>query len=178
MAQYPKGIAQRQRILRAALQAYAEQTSDAPTLGAIARRVGISEAGVLHHFGSKDALFVAILVERDADALERFGAFADEESVWAYLHETTQTPGLTKLFVDMSVAASDPEHPAAAFLERHTKRLHGLVARLLGGTEGNEGLADQVIAAAEGLQLRWLREPRIDVVVQLRSLVDHLRNHH
>jgi AcrR family transcriptional regulator len=170
---YPKGAARRAEILAAALDAYATSDRSGPRLRDIAAAVGLTEAGVLHYFDSKDHLFVAILEARDRAAAEHYD-LNSEDGVWGYLEETMRTPGLTKLFVDMSAAASDPEHPAHAFMERHDLAVRRLLRGAL-GTEGGPWMERIVIALAEGLQAQWLRDPGTDLVGDMRRFVAQVR---
>lgn len=48
------------RILDAALTEFAERGFDGTSTAAIAERAGVAKALVFHHFGSKDALFLAV----------------------------------------------------------------------------------------------------------------------
>lgn len=168
---YAKGVARRAEILRAALDAYAASDRSGPRLRDIASAVGLTEAGVLHYFSSKDELFVEILRARDADALGRFD-LAKSTDMTAYLRETTATAGLTKLFVDMSAAAADPTHPAHAFLQEHTAGVVLLFSRAFPQVPHDR--VPLLVAAAEGLQLMWLRDPDVDVVGSLLTLVTAL----
>lgn len=169
---YAKGAARRAEILRAALDAYASSDRSGPRLRDIAEAVGLTEAGVLHYFESKDHLFVAILEARDAAAAKHYD-LTSEEGIWAYMEETRRTPGLTKLFVDMSAAACDSSHPAHAFLERHDLATRQLLHAAM--KTQDPWIERVVIAAAEGLQLRWLRDPETDIVADLRRLVAEVR---
>lgn len=154
-----------------ALDLYGASSGERPTLSAIASRVGLTEAGVLHYFGSMDELFVAILEARDEHAVDA-GELDGPEQVWAYLSQTTRTPGLTRLFVDMSVAAADPNHPAHAFMALHRQRVTDIVRRAL---EVEDDRAIRLaVAAAEGLQMRWLQDPTTDIVGDLAALTDAL----
>lgn len=110
---------------------------------------------------------MAILEARDAHAVDA-GGFTDPDHVWAYLAQTTRTPGLTKLFVDMSVAAADPYHPAHTFMERHRQRVHDVVRMALGIDD--EQAIRLVVAAAEGLQMRWIQNQATDIAGDLEAL--------
>ncbi|MBE1536370.1 TetR family transcriptional regulator [Actinomadura algeriensis] len=169
---YPKGAARRAEILRAALDAYAASDRQGPRLRDIAAAVGLTEAGVLHYFDSKDHLFVAILEARDRAAAEQHD-LNSEDGVWGYLEETMRTPGLTKLFLDMSAAASDPGHPAHAFMARHDLAVRRLLRSALGTDD--PWVERIVIALAEGLQARWLRDPATDLVGDMRRFVAEVR---
>lgn len=166
---YAKGAAKRVEILRVALEAYASSGRQGPSLRSIAEAVGMTEAGVLHHFASKDHLLVAILEARDDLARETFD-FTQREAIVAATAETTKTPGLVKLFVDMSAAAADPQHPAADFMNRHGTRVKEMAHQFLGPDATWE--ARVMLATAEGLQIQWLRDPSIDVAADLERLVD------
>jgi AcrR family transcriptional regulator len=164
---YAKTEATRAEILRVALEAYARSGRQGPSLRSIAEADGLSEAGVLHHFASKDHLLVAILEERDDDASRRYDLSGLQGNL-DYLVETTRTPGLVKLFVDLTAASADPDHPAAAFMEGHRRRAEARMLDLLG--PGHERDAQLMVAAAEGLQIQWMRDPSVDIAGELGRL--------
>ena len=56
-----RGVERRTRILDAALELFAEQGFILTSLPMIAERVGITHAGILHHFGSKEGVLRALL---------------------------------------------------------------------------------------------------------------------
>lgn len=110
----------------------------------------MSEAGVLHYFGSMDRLLVAVLEERDMET-------------------TTHEAGLTQLYVEMNIAAQDPAHPAAEFITRHRAQTVDLLAGLLGTADPARD-AHSLVDAAEGLQLMWLIDRDTDIAGGLRYL--------
>lgn len=69
-----KGERRREEIIDVALRLFATQGYNATGLQAIADEVGITHAGVLHHFGTKLGLLKAVVYERDAfaSAFERW----------------------------------------------------------------------------------------------------------
>ena len=109
---YAKGRERRREILRVALEAYAQAGPRGVSLKEIASRAGVTEAGLLHHFGSKEALLSEVLTARDAAGAEMFGADLDADHLRALVRYNTTTPGLVRLFVDVVAAASRPDHPA------------------------------------------------------------------
>src|SRR4051812_19943354 len=62
---YAKGKAKRAEILDVALEVIADDGYSAATVKNLADAVGLSQNGLLHYFGSKDALFAEILRRRD-----------------------------------------------------------------------------------------------------------------
>ena len=57
---YAKGIARREQILDRAIEVFARRGSARTSLRAIAREVGVTHAALSHHFGSLEALLVAV----------------------------------------------------------------------------------------------------------------------
>lgn len=61
-----------ERILSAAETLFSEHGFDAASMNEIAARAGVSKANIFHHFGSKNALYIAVLkhaCRRSADLL-------------------------------------------------------------------------------------------------------------
>ncbi|MFC1421120.1 TetR/AcrR family transcriptional regulator [Streptacidiphilus cavernicola] len=166
----PKGVAKRAEILRAALRLYGEaDQQQAPSLKQIADAVGLTEAGVLHYFDSKDDMLLSVLAMRDEVARELFDMDTWEGSYRA-LKQTYETPGEVKLYVDMLVASANTGHPAHAFMNARNDRLQARLRSLLGEAGADGWLPRTLVATLEGLQLQWLRDPSLDVVEDMRRL--------
>lgn len=183
---YAKTAAKRQEILDAALAAYAEAGSRGVSVRDIAQRVGMTDAGVLHHFGSREALLTAVIEARDTAAAEEY---TPETVLWRteLLAENAATPGLVKLFLDIAAASADPGHPGHAFFTERYRGLRVQIAALLAagpppglGPAGPVSDADAdwaariLLAATDGLQLQWLLEPSIDMAEDISRLRDVL----
>jgi AcrR family transcriptional regulator len=74
----------------------------------------MTDAGVLHHFGSREALLTAVIQARDTAAAEEY---TPETVLWRteLLAENAATRGLVRLFLDIAAASADPDHPGHAF---------------------------------------------------------------
>lgn len=183
---YAKTAAKRQEILDAALAAYAEAGSRGVSVRDIAQRVGMTDAGVLHHFGSREALLTAVVEARDTAASE---AYSPETVLWRteLLAQNAATPGLVKLFLDIASASADPDHPGHVFFTERYRDLRLRIAALLAGgpppglgPEGPVADADAdwaariLLAATDGIQLQWLLEPTIDMAGDVGRLRDVL----
>ncbi|MFF3787536.1 TetR/AcrR family transcriptional regulator [Streptomyces sp. NPDC001933] len=199
---YAKTSAKRQKIIEAALAAYAEAGSRKVSVRDIAQRVGMTDAGVLHHFGSREALLTAVLKARDAAASAALGeSHADLRAGLGIVTHNASTPGLVKLFVDVAAAAAEPEHPAHGFFQdRYTngrQNIAALLARHATTLEPKptpvpeltpepdatpvpttpvtpEWAARILLAATDGLQFQWLLEPDTDMAADLTTLYDVL----
>ncbi|CAM5645627.1 TetR family transcriptional regulator [Streptomyces pilosus] len=170
---YRKGLERRKQILRAALEVFSEQGERGSSLKEIAKRVGMSQAGVLHYFESREELLVAVLEERDA--LDT-GAVADAaspgEAVARTVGHNARQPGLVDLFVTLSAGASDPDHPAHDFFTKRYAELSALAEEGLAHAQQRgevrdditaEHMARLLLAVSDGLQLQWLLDPSIDM---------------
>src|SRR3954463_4775193 len=111
-----KTAARRQEILNAATDVFSTSGYHGGSLRDVAERVGLSQAGVLHHFPSKTHLVEAVLAWRDEQSLERIGdrlsAGLDRIRALVDLVAHNQsTPELVELYATLSAEATSPEHP-------------------------------------------------------------------
>ena len=174
-----RGDERRKRILSTAVEVFGEQGYRGTSLREIARRVGISDAGLLHHFGSKTGLLAATIAERDElDRLRREDAEATGSTFVDTMREqvarNAASPGLVALHVVLSAEATDPQHPAhESFRERYRSIRHqddDEFARLQERGELRPDLdptrlGQLVTAMMDGLQLQWLLDPeQVDMV--------------
>jgi AcrR family transcriptional regulator len=177
---YAKGVAKREEILSAALEVVAERGYRGSSVRELAAAVGLSQAGLLHYFASKEELYVEILRKRDEvdRSRPRFEAGNVVESLAAIVAHNVTVPGLVELYAQMSVEAADPEHPAHAFFTRRNTLLRNEIAAQLEQLRAAGRMRDDVepkqaatmlIALADGLQTQWLVDPGIDMVAQIRA---------
>lgn len=68
-----------QRLLRAARGLFAERGYHGTSLSAVAGCLGLTKQALLHHFGSKDSLYRAVLTQLDADILDLVFAAMEKE---------------------------------------------------------------------------------------------------
>ncbi|WP_292719067.1 TetR/AcrR family transcriptional regulator [Microbacterium sp. 13-71-7] len=179
---YPVGQRTRARIQGAALREFAEYGYRGSTMTRIADRVGISEAGLRHHFRSKDELLIEILRDRDRDRAtdDRWGdagrpiGKADLEYNRRLLELNLTVPDLARLFAVVIGESVTVDHPAADWARDRYRALGATMAySVRGGIAAGEYRADidpdrigrQIIAVMDGLQLQWLLDPeRVDPV--------------
>lgn len=173
---YPKGQARRQQILDAALEVFARSGFHSGSLREIARRVGLTNAGVMHHFASKEELFTEVLRQRDERVRGAAGDLSETtllEQTRAVVAHNQATPGLTSLYTVISAEATDNEHPAHDyFVERYaTARAHAEKALRDAAAHGlirddvDVAVAARLIPAVmDGLQQQWLLDDDFDMV--------------
>jgi AcrR family transcriptional regulator len=168
--EYAKTGAKREAILDAALEVFAESGYRAGSLREVAQRVGMSEAGLLHHFRSKSALLQAVLDRRDdlSRALVDFDlpdGVASLRGLVTLAEHNASIPGVIELYCTLSAEATSPDHPAHAyFVQRYEfvrTSIGGAFERIAASGRMSSDLdphrvAVTTIALMDGLQVQWL----------------------
>lgn len=180
---YSKTAAKRAEILDAALRLIAENGYGGATVQQIADAVGLTKAGVLHHFGSRDGLLLAVLDRRDEVDVRYESTDDFVEGFLAVVRHNTEVPGLVALYAAMSgEPASDAarrrffEHRYAVIVGRfqasiEAKQAAGTISTVYDAST----LARLLVAAADGLQTQWLLDPTLDMARHLETLVALIR---
>lgn len=182
---YAKGVAKRQEILTTALEVVAERGCRKASNREIAERVGLSQAGLLHYFSSREEMYVEVLRTRDQrDTQEYWTPEAGIEAFLAIIGHNAQVPGLVQLFAEYSAEATIPGHPAHAFFaERYDwvtgKLAHSLRnerrAGVLGPGIDIHTAVELLISVADGVQVQWLVDRSVDMVGRVRAAWDLIR---
>lgn len=160
----------RSQILEVATRLIAERGFWATSLREVGDACGITVAGVLHHFPSKEALLVAVLDRRDqldeqvvsARLVAAVGAGEKVTMAQVCREIVARNAGqreLVQLGSVLSAESLDPQHPAHEhFRERQRWVLEGLAECAPVGSDA-AALARHALALLEGLELQWLRDP-------------------
>lgn len=169
---YAKTAATRGAILDAALEVFGQTGYHKGSLREIAARIGISEAGVLHHFPSKRALLLAALERRDDVDRPAVISSDDEQqgrqllrSIVALVDRNMRRPGVVELYATLAGEATHETHPAHEFFTHRyvwvVDTIEAAFAALArdGGLRpgvGPRSAARQLVALMDGLQIQWL----------------------
>ncbi|MCM6761981.1 TetR/AcrR family transcriptional regulator [Rathayibacter sp. ZW T2_19] len=173
---YAKGVAKREEILQTALEVFSRQGYRKASLREISEAVGLTQAGLLHYFDSKEELFAEVLRKRDdldrtAYDLDRTGDAAIEELVRLIRHNS-DVPGLVHLYATLSADGTDRSHPAHPFfVERYAMVIELLASRvredqregLIAADVDPEIAARMITALSDGLQIQWLLDDEVDM---------------
>ena len=174
-AQQPREetIRKREDILKAALQTFGSRGYKSGSLAEIADQVGITHAGVLHHFGSKDQLLLDVLVYRDqADVAHLEGQhIPGGGGLFTHLVSTAalnaKRPGIVQAYAVLSGDSVTDGHPAKDWFRARYAQLRLEVGEALREVCGDTPPSDQIVddaaasilAVMDGLQIQWLLDP-------------------
>ena len=182
---YAKGVAKRAEILETALEIIARNGYSGATVKELADAVGLSQNGLLHYFGSKDALFIEILRARDeADSQLDFpvtddGSSDHVDAIAQLLDHHAKLPGFVQLRARLLNEAAEAGHPSHEFFrERYTLiRTAGAdvfrdlqaQGRVRADLDPNT-LGVMLFALIDGLQTQWMYAPNdIDMAAEVRQ---------
>ncbi len=138
---YAKGVAKRQEILETALEVVAAQGCRNASIRDIAEAANLSPTGLLHYFGSKEDLFVAIIQERDAKDGLRAPEVDYMTQFLTVMRENSKVPGLVYLYSLLSVEAADPNHPAHTYFVARRDMVTQLATEVIEGPKSGERCA-------------------------------------
>jgi AcrR family transcriptional regulator len=186
---YLKGRIRREDIISAAATLYGEAGYHGSSLREIAKRVGITHAGLLYYFPTKEALLAAVLERRDAEDSEREQLQAEPgldvlRHFVALAGHNVRHPGIVDLYSRLAAEAVSPDHPAHEYFVRHYESARKGVIDSFRALARGGGLREGVdpvfaaltfIALMDGLQVQWLTTPdEVDLVGSLRFYLENL----
>ena len=169
----PETIVRRREIVKAAAEVFGAKGYTGGTLVDIADQVGMTHAGVLHHFKSKDQLLLEVLTFRDETDVEGLEGrhIPDGADLFRHLVRTArknaERAGIVQSFVVLSAESVTDDHPAREFFRRRYETLRGEVEHAFRVMCDEQGVDDPstvvdasaaVLAAMDGLQVQWLLE--------------------
>jgi AcrR family transcriptional regulator len=184
---YAKGLAKREEILATALDVFAERGYRRASLREIAEAVGLSQAGLLHHFSSKEELFAEVLRKRDEADM---GSVVDErdpfQGLVGAMRHNAEVPGLVHLYATISAEAADEGHPGHEYFVERYRFFIGQLAEYIASEQAAGRLdpsldarevARLVIAVADGMQVQWMLDETADMAASIEyfwSLIKRL----
>lgn len=181
---YTKGIAKQEEILEAALTVVATLGYGKASVREIADAAGLSPAGLLHYFGSKEELFVAILRARDERDFQEYAGENFIENFIAVLRHNSAVPGLVNLYARLAADAGDPDHPANTYFRNRTEMLEDGAYDMIVAAQANGEIRADVDprwvmrtahALADGLQTAWMLDQSIDMAADVEEFLRLLR---
>lgn len=161
-------------ILKRAVEVFGEKGYANASLAEIAERVGMTHAGILHHFGSKQNLLLEAVRYRDVADLKEHGwrAIPGGRAQFDHLIETAfrnaERAGIVQAFVVLSADAVTERHPALAYFQERYQVLRKEISENFQALCAEQGVTDtaaidhaaaSILAVMDGLQYQWLLDP-------------------
>lgn len=184
-----RGVVRREAILRAAAEVFARQGYRGGSLALIAERVGLTPAGVLRHFKSKEALLLAVIADRD----QRASAIADQlaplppldaiRGIVRYAELAESEPGIAALYTVLQSEHLEAEGEVRRFFLHRNRLIREAIAASLaqGRRDGvirvdadPARVATELVAFMEGASLVWLLDRTQSLVEMYRHYLDRL----
>ncbi|MGC1155369.1 TetR/AcrR family transcriptional regulator, partial [Mycobacterium sp.] len=166
-----KGEDRKQRILAVAQRLLTRNGWRNTTLAQIAGEAGVTPAGLLHHFASKEQLLHAVLDVRDADDdahADRAGDLITE--VAAVADRFYRSPELVGTFTVLMAENIDPDAPLHDRMNARYQAAVDIIIELIrrGQRAGQFRMdvdiavkAVQILAFITGMETTWLLNPSI-----------------
>jgi AcrR family transcriptional regulator len=183
-ALFAKGEDRRQRILAVAQRLLTRNGGRGTTLGQIAQAAGVTPAGLLHHFESKEQLLHAVLDARDADDEANANLAGD---IIAELERVTErfrrAPHLIGMFSVLLMENLDPDAPLhGRFLRRYRAAVDTVAEGIRRGQRAGRYRTDldpavkamEILAFLNGIETTWLLDPSIPLTEVFREYTSSL----
>ena len=187
--EYAKTPERRQQIVDAAVQVFSASGYRKGSLRDVADKVSLSQAGLLHHFPSKEHLLQAVLTWRDSESERLIGEPLPEGidllRGWvAQIEHNASIPELVELHVIVSAEGTSADHPLRDYFVHRYARVLNLARRAFerAAAEGQlrpgvdcASAARTLIALMDGLQIQWLLDrDGVDMAADLRRYLQPL----
>lgn len=166
-----KGEDRKQRILAVAEQLLTRNGWRNTSLAQIARAAGVTSAGLLHHFESKEQLLHAVLEARDADDelhADRTGDLIVE--LERVVERFDRSPDLVGMFAVLVIENLEPDAPLRnRLLDRYRFAVDTVAAGIRRGQRAGRYRVDldpavkavEIVAFLNGMETSWLLDPSI-----------------
>jgi AcrR family transcriptional regulator len=182
-----RGVQRRREILDAAVEQFGRNGSRGVSVAEVAAAAGVTAAGVLHHFQSKDRLLLAAIDEYGQREAERFRALVAPgglemlRNLVQVAEANLEKRTYASTFIVLAAESTDPTAPGHGWFVERNRRVRALYEQgLEAGKERGElrpdldsrSLAWQLHAFLDGVHLDWLLEPDLPLVQVTKEYLD------
>ncbi|SPM34589.1 TetR family transcriptional regulator, partial [Mycobacterium rhizamassiliense] len=179
-----KGEDRKQRILEVAQRLLTRNGWRATTLAQIAGEAGVTPAGLLHHFESKEQLLHAVLDARDLDDESHADRAGDLLSQISQVAERfDRAPELLSTFTVLLVESILPDAPLHDRMLARQQAASEIVAAAIrnGQADGSYRVdidpavkAVEILAFIHGMETLWLLDPSIPLTEVFKQYAETL----
>ena len=142
----------------------------------MAEQVGITHAGVLHHFGSKEQLLVEVLEYRDKEDVRDLEGQHIPDGIQLFQHlvrtarMNVERRGIVQGYTVLTGESVTEDHPARDWVTNRFTILRGEIQAAIvevGGGDVPQDVAahaaSAIIGVMDGLQVQWLLDDGVDL---------------
>lgn len=181
---FAKGEDRRQLILAVAERLLARNGWRSTSLAQIAKEAGVSPAGLLHHFESKEQLLNAVLDARDADDDAHADRSGDLIAELIRVPERFErAPELVGTYTVLLAENIAPDAPLHDRLHNRYRDAVDIITSIIerGQNSGNyrtdfdaANKAVEILAFINGMEILWLLDPSISLTEVFKEYADSL----
>ena len=180
----------RAEILRAAANTFGSKGYKNGSLAEVAEQVGITHAGVLHHFGTKEQLLVEVLEFRDTEDVRELEGQHIPGGIDLFHHlvrtarMNVDRPGIVQGYSVLTGESVTENHPARQWVTHRFAVLRGEIADAIDQVAAAEGrevsrataeqAASAIIGVMDGLQVQWLLDDSVDLAESTRFAIESI----
>jgi AcrR family transcriptional regulator len=184
-----RGVERRKAIVEAALELFAAKGARGTSIADVADRVGITPPAVLHHFGTKDDLLLAVIEERDRRSERPFlelladGGLASIRRLAEVAAANEEERRLVACYVVLEAENLQDGDVAHCYFLARSKNMRRMIRTAIEqGQESGEvrpdvdarSKADEILAFMAGAAVQWSLDPELSLVGLYRSYLDGL----
>lgn len=175
---YRKGVERRREIIAAAATLFGESGYTHSSMRELAKRVGLSQALLLHYFSDKEDLLVEVLNLRDASVADYLADIAESDVATRsreVARHSAEHEGLTSLYIALSAEAIDSDHPAHTYFVDHFRIAQEQTREPEADAgEPPAGVSPELVTALgiaimDGLQIQRQYRPDLDAVAAVEA---------
>lgn len=150
----------------------------------------MTHAGILHHFGSKDALLLEVITHRDhTDVADLEGQhIPDGRELFTHLIQTAmlnaKRAGLVQAYAVLSAESVADGHPGRDYFTGRYRQLRGEITDAFKAMCAEEGIDEPaaiahgavcILAVMDGLQVQWLLDPeQVDLAESTKWAIESI----
>lgn len=184
-----RGNATREALIEAAMELWSQARWQVTGIAAVAERVGVTDAGLIHHFGTKENFVREVLAELDRQSWEywRSRDMSGLDFIRALpemARRSGEQPGLWELQLSFQAQNLDPDDPAYAYYTQRHGFLHRRYANAVrtGQEQGEirpdadpDMVAGQILAFLMGCGFHREHGPKdVDVIDMCEDFADRM----
>jgi AcrR family transcriptional regulator len=184
-----RGVERRKAIVEAALELFAAKGARGTSIADVAEQVGITPPAVLHHFGTKDDLLLAVIEERDRRSERPFlellaeGGLASIRRLAEVAAANEEERRLVACYVVLEAENLQEGDVAHCYFLARSKNMRRMIRTSIEqGQESGEirpdvdpqSKADEILAYMAGAAVQWSLDPELSLVALYRTYLDGL----